>query len=150
MRNTIEDRLVLLAKAQESMTDVADIMTRWDNSQLIMEKSAFESLNVSDEVLNLSREGSLLVGRLLECCRSLMKNPSPEESRKMAAVLEEIHEVFFDISQASSNVNDISHRIEAEAESQKEMEEEIRSSLARVGESLDSAIACAELVLAEC
>lgn len=149
MKSKIEDRLKLLAKAQESMSDVADMMACWDKSQQTMEKSAFESLNVSDEVLNLSKEGSLLIGRILECCRAVMKNPGPEENQRMAAVLEEIHEVFLNISNASINVNNISHRIESEAASQKRMEEDIRKSLVQVGDSLDSAIACAEMVLAE-
>lgn len=149
MKNMIEDRLILLAQAQECMADVADQMAKWDKSQLAMEKSAFTSLNVSDKILNWSREGSLLVGRLLECCRSIMTNPSPEENKKMEVVLEEIHQVFLRISQASANVNEISHKIEGEAAVQKEIEEGIKASLVMVGESLDSAIACAEMVLAE-
>jgi hypothetical protein len=44
------ERLLLLATAQEYMTDVADKMDKWDNSQLTVEKSAFEAMNVSDHI----------------------------------------------------------------------------------------------------
>lgn len=149
MKSTIEDRIKLLAAAQENMSYVADQIADWDKSQLTMEKSAFDSMNVSDNVLNLSKEGSRLVDRLLECSCEIMKYPTPEENKKVAAVLEDIHKVFGNISRASMSVSEISHKIEGEAAAQKEMQEEIRRSLSQVSDSLDSAIACAEMVLAE-
>lgn len=149
MKDIMKDRLIQLATAQEFMADVADKMTRWDKSQLVMEKSAFESLNYSDEVLNLSKEGSSLVARLLECCQAVVKSPGVIEQKKMTSVLEEIHDMFNKINEASSNINEIAHKIEGEAAIQKEIEEDIKISLIEVGESVDAAAACAEFIMAD-
>ncbi|MDD3172280.1 MAG: hypothetical protein PHF63_01200 [Herbinix sp.] len=149
MKKTINDRLILLATAQECMADVADKMVQWDKSQLIMEKSAFDSMNVSDEVLRLSKEGSVLVDRLIESCQAMLENPNAVEHQKMSVVLEEIYKVFYNISVASTNVSMISHKIEKEAAAQKDIEEELKEVLVGVSESIDSAVACAELILAE-
>lgn len=149
MKDFMKDRLILLATAQECMTEVADKIAKWDNSQLIMEKSAFESLNYSDDVMNYSKNGSILVGRLLECCQSLLKNPCSVEQMKMEAVLEELLNDFQRIREASTHINEIAHRIEAEAATQKEIEENIKKSLASVSESVDTAAACAELTMTD-
>lgn len=145
----INDRLILLATAQECMADISDKMIKWENSQLSVEKDAFDALNVSDKVLKLSKEGSTLVEILLECCHSLMKNPSPEEKKKMAAVLEEIHTVFGNISDASSSISEISHKIEGETAVQKETADNLKKLLSYVSESIDFVVASAELAIAE-
>lgn len=149
MKEMMKDRLIQLATAQQFMVDVAAEMVRWDKSQLVMEKSSFEALNLSDEVLNLSKEGSMLVGRLLECCHSIVKNPCDIEKKKITAVLGEIHDVFSKINDASANINEISHRIEGEAAAQKELEEGVKKTLHEVGETIDTAAACTEFIMAD-
>lgn len=149
MKDFMKDNLIVLANAQEFMTEIADNMTVWDNSQLVMEKSAFESLNLSDEVLNLSKNGVDLVGRLLECCHSLVENPCAVEQSKVKAVLKELLASFDRIIESSVNINEISHSIEAQAAVQKDLEEEIKKSIAGVSESINAAAACAEFIMTE-
>ena len=149
MNNTLKDRLILLAAVQESMAAASDKMAEWDKSQLIMEKSAFDSLNLSDHVMKLSGEGSMLISRLLECCQSVVKNPSIAEQKKMIAVLEEIHDVFHKINEDSFSISEISHTIEAEAAAQRYLEESIRSELAEADVNIKTVAACAEFAMAD-
>jgi predicted phage-related endonuclease len=106
-------------------------------------------MNVSDTVLNMSKEGGRLVGLLQECCTEIAVGTSAEKYLKMTAVLEEIRNLFHSITEASAAVNDISHKIEGEVAYQKQVEENIKNHLSSVGESLDSVVACAELMIAE-
>lgn len=149
MKDLISERLILLATAQESMMDVSEMMSQWDSSQLLTEKNAFDSMNVSDAVLNMSKEGERLVGLLEECCSEIAVGASAEKYLKMTALLEEIWNLFHSITEASAKVNDISHKIEGEVAYQKEIEENIKNHLNSVGESLNSALACAEMMMAE-
>ena len=149
MRDMISEKLIQLATAQGCMTDVADMMEHWANSQLNTEKIAYESLNESDKVLNMSKEGYRLIELLQDCCKEISAGTTADKYLKMTALLEEIKNLFQNINEATSTVNDISHKIEGEVAFQKEIEEEIRSHLVHVGESLDIAVACAELTLAE-
>lgn len=149
MKELVKDKLIQLATAQEFMVGTTDKLVQWDKSQLTMEKSAFDSLNLSDEVLNLSKSGSVLVGRLLECCQELLRNPRAAEQKKVALVLEELLEIFGRIEDSSARINEISHRIESEAETQKEIEEGIKNSLGEMAETIDTAAACAEFMMSE-
>ncbi len=149
MNNTMKERLIHLATAQELMAEASDKMTEWDKSQLNMEKSAFDSLNLSDQVLKFSKEGSMLINRLLECCQSVAKNPQVTEQKKMKVVLEEIHDVFNKINEASMSISKISHKIEAEAAAQKDLEESIRDTFAKAEEKINTVAASTELVMAE-
>ncbi len=149
MKDMMKDRLILLATAQEFMSEIDDKMNKWDQSQLFMEKSAFESLNLSDEVLKLSKEGNALVGRLLECCQGVVRNPGAMEQKKVMVVLEEIHEVFQKINDATTSMNEIAHNIEEEAAKQRVIEDGVKTTLIEVGSSIDTVAACAELMIAD-
>ncbi len=150
MKDEIRERLILLASAQECMTNVTTKMEAWDASQLTMEKSAYEIMNTSDDVLRFTREGSLLAGKLMDCCRSLMDNPCMDiiKNKDMAGVLEELNQVFANISEASAGVSDLAHKLEEEVEVQKELEESVKICLGNVGECVNSVLACEELVMA--
>jgi hypothetical protein len=149
MKDLLSERLIQMATAQEQMTAVADMMEQWDSSQLVASKCAFDAMNVSDKVLNLSREGSRLVKKLQECCIDQFKYNHSDESCRVSLVLNEIQELFRHISEASFAVNEISHKIEGEAAFLKETEEGIKKTLGHVSESINSAVACAEFMLAE-
>lgn len=149
MKDMLNERLILLATAQESMLDVADMMNQWDKSQLATEKSAFDSMNVSDKVLNMSKEGSRIIERLQGCCSEISVGTSADKYLKMMTLLDEVRNLFCSITDASAAANDISHKIEGEVATQKVIEENIRGHLNQVMESIDSAVACAELMLAE-
>jgi flagellin-like hook-associated protein FlgL len=149
MKDTVKERLINLATAQEVMADTADQITKWDETQLVLEKSAFDSLNVSDNVLKYSQECSALVARLLECCHTVVKSPDSYQQKKMLTVLEEIHEDFNKINEASSNLSDISHRIESQVTLQREIEEGIKKSLCQLSDCIDTAAASTELIIAD-
>lgn len=149
MKDMINERLILLATAQESMNDVADMMSQLDSSQLMTEKIAFDSVNVSDKVLNMSKEGSRLVELLQDCCSEASVGTTADKYLKMTAMLSEIRNLFQNITEASAQANDISHKIEGEVANQKEIEEHIKCQLGQIVDSIDSAVACAEFMLAE-
>ncbi len=149
MKDIINERLILLATAQECMMDVADMMDQWDSSQLMTEKSAFESVNVSDNILNMSKEGNRLVSLLQECCNEITVGTTADKYLKMTALLEEIKNLFQNIMEASNSSNVISHMIEGEVALQKTIEEDIKNHLTNVCESLDIAVARAELIMTD-
>lgn len=148
--STIQDRLIILAATQKSMVEVTNKLNKWDNSQICIENSAYESMNTSDEVLILCKEGNQLVGKLLECCSSMMKNPGVEQCKKTEVVLEDLLKVFMRITQSSNNINELAHRIEMETATQKVMEDSIMESLQSIGNSIDEVVASTELYLATC
>lgn len=149
MKDIMNERLILIATAQKCMTDVAEMMEQWDDSQLNTEKYAFDSMNVSDKVLNLSKEGNSLIEHLHECCKDVHTGLSNEKCKKMVVIQEELKRLFLNIMELSYEANDIAHKIEGEVSSQKEIEEGIKCQLSQLGENLDAAVACDEFIMAE-
>ncbi|HWT75875.1 MAG TPA: hypothetical protein VN258_14320 [Mobilitalea sp.] len=149
MKDKLSERLILLATAQECMTDIADMMEQWSGSQLNTEKNAFESMNVSDYVLNMSKEGKQLVEQLQQCSSDIGVGVASDEYRRLTALMDGIKKVFLNIAEASAEVNDKSHRIEGEVAYQKEMGDNIKNSLIVVRDSIDSAVACDEFMMAD-
>lgn len=146
----MNERLVLLATAQESMTEVDDKMAKLDISQLTIEKSAFDAMNVSDHILNMSRECKGLVAKMQEYLQRCTVCPEEEAKLNIASLLEELQNKLQKIGTASSDINDISHKIEGETASQRVIKEGINHSLTHVRESVDVAVACAEFTFCEC
>ena len=120
-----------------------------ENSQLITEKIAYESLNTSDKVMNMTKEGYRLIELLQESCKDVAVGTSAEKYLKMMALLEEIKNLFHNINGAAVVISDISHKIEGEVATQKVIEEDIKDQLVHVSESLNLAVACAEMVMTE-
>jgi uncharacterized protein YPO0396 len=149
MKDMVKDRLILLATAQEYMIEVADKLEQWENSQLVTEKYMFESMNETDKVLNLSREGSHLIKKMKDFCSEGNIGEASDQHLKLESQLQEFQNLFKNIMTSSAAANELSHRIESEAAEQKKMEEEIRNTLSQVSGSIESAVACAEIVLAE-
>jgi len=149
MKEMLNERLILLATAQECMANVADMIDQWDKSQLIVEKSTFETMNVSDTILNLSNEGNLLIEKIKECYRASLASLNAEDTQKVNTFLEQVQGLFYNIVENASKANEVSHKLEAEVAVQREIEDGIKRAYVRVIESVDSAVACAEFVLAE-
>ncbi|HHV10520.1 MAG TPA: hypothetical protein GXX75_09620 [Clostridiales bacterium] len=149
MRNKLDEKLLILAKAQECMTYVADTMERWDNSQFNVEKIAYESINLTDMVMNMSKEGCRLALLLQEYYNESSLGASADKYLKMTAFLEEIKNLFQNISEIAAVENDISHQMEEEIAGQRELQEDIKCNLCQIGESLDLSVASAELILSE-
>jgi hypothetical protein len=149
MRNKLNEKLLVLANAQERMTYVSDIMEQWDNSQFNAEKIAYESINLADSVLNMSKEGCRLSLLLEECCKEMSMGTSADKYLRMTAFLEEIKSLFQNISEATTVENEICHQMEEEIANQRELQENIKSTLSQIGESLDVSVASTELILSE-
>ncbi len=149
MRNELDEKLVVLAKAQECMIYVADTMERWDSSQFNVEKIAYESINLSDTMVNMSKEGCRLALVLQEYYNEISLGISADKYLKMTAFLEEIKSLFQSISEIAEVENEISHQMEEEIAGQRELQEDIKCNLCQIGESLDVSVASVEFVLSE-
>ena len=149
MKDMMQEKLVHLAAAQTCMMNVADGMEEWSERQLNTEQTAYESLNASDMVLNLSKEGNRLVELLQGCCSEISKGTSTEKYLKMSSLMEEIKNLFQNINTVIKKVNDNSHIIEEEIAKQKDIENDIQQNLLEVKDCLDCAVACVELLMAD-
>lgn len=149
MKDMIKERLVLLAQAQENMTEIIDRLSSWDNSQLSVEKSAFTSMNVSDRILNLSKEGNRLAEKLQEYCSNDKMGYEAIDTQKVASILHDVQSLFQTIWQSANEANETSHNLENEIALQREVVEEIKSSISDINETVDQAMACAEFILCE-
>lgn len=149
MKEIINERLKLLAKAQESMMDAAIIMEQWENSQSILEKSSFDAINNSDKALNLSREGNLLINKLLNNCCLKCSEAEKENSEALVSILKEAGDLFQRIVEASKAANDTAHVLEHEVANQRVITENFKETVSTVSNNVDQAVACAEFMLAE-
>lgn len=146
MKDTLCEKLIHLATSQECMAELADKMEQWSYSQLNMERSAFESMNESDKVLNMSKEGIHLTGLLKEANNKIAE---VREAEKINELVEAINVLFVNISEAALNANEILHTMEAEIAFQKEIEEDIKTTIVHVSESVDTTLAFTELLMAD-
>lgn len=149
MKDMINERLKLLAQAQECMVDVADIMDQWENSQAVLEKSTYDTMNISDQALNLSKEGNKLIARLLFSCEKIAKNPDKAETESMTVLLEEAGSMFHKMLNVNKSANEIAHKLEQEVAYQREIAENMKNSVVTISQSVNQAVACAEFLMAE-
>ena len=149
VKEMIHERLKMLATAQECMVDVADIMELWEKSQLMLEKSTFDSINVSDGALNHSKEGKRIVTKLLDSCLNISDHPDKSDIEAMAVLLKEAGSLFQNIYVATKNMNEIAHNLELEVACQREIAEHMKNHVGTISGSVNQAVACAEFFLAE-
>lgn len=149
MKDMINERLKLLAQAQECMVDVADIMDQWENSQAVLEKSTYDTMNISDQALNLSKEGNKLIARLLFSCEKIANNPDKAEIESMTVLLEEAGCMFHKMLNVNKSANEIAHKLEQEVAYQREIAENMKNSVVTISQSVNQAVACAEFLMAE-
>lgn len=149
MKNMICEKLVQLGAAQECMVEVADQIEQWEHSQLILEKSAFTSINTSDRILNLSVNGTDLVENLHNKLVSVLKGSLTGSMEKIEPMLQEIQVLFDRILGQAKEANDIAHQLELEVALQREIGDGMKSKIGTINDSLEAAVACAEFILAE-
>jgi uncharacterized protein YoaH (UPF0181 family) len=149
MKDLANQRLVHLATAQESIFEVTKLIERWEQSQLVLEKNAFDTMNMSDTILNLSKEGTKLVERLQEYFLTGMADSREEDIKLVASLLEEIQLMFDRIVDISICANETAHILENEAAKQQEIGEDMRTQFCRVVDDIDSVVACEEFLFAE-
>ena len=149
MKEMINERILQFAVAQECMVDVAIRIDQWEQSQEILEKNAFDCMNIADTILNLSKEGTELVNQLYDCFHLGMKHIDTPEARQVAEILSNVHQLFHHVLEKAQTANDIAHNLEQEISSQRELGEGMQESVNLINESVDAAVACAEFIMAE-
>lgn len=149
MKEIISDKIRQLAAAQESIVNVADIMEQWELSQNLLEKSAYEAINISDITLNYLKGGYQIVDKLRKCYSHVAPGLSPSELEYARQLLNDVVGMFDNLVTSSVEANETSHTMEREIDHQREIEVEMKHCVELVGDSVDSALACAELMLME-
>jgi methyl-accepting chemotaxis protein len=149
MKDLANQRLVHLATAQESIFEVTKLIEKWEQSQLVLEKNAFDTMNMSDTILNLSKEGTKLVERLQEYFLTGMADSREEDIRLVASLLEEIQGMFDRIVDHSFCANETAHILETEAAKQQEIGEDMKTQFSKVMDQIDTCAACDEFLFAE-
>ncbi len=149
MKDIANQRLVYLATAQESIFDVTKMIEKWEQSQLVLEKNTFDSMNMSDTILNLSKEGTKLVKRLQEYFMTGLSETKEEEIKLVAFLLQEIQGLFDRIVDHSTCANETAHIIENEVAVQREIGDSMKGQVCKVIDHIDSCAACEEFLFAE-
>ncbi|MBB2184143.1 hypothetical protein H0486_14785 [Lachnospiraceae bacterium MD1] len=149
MKDMVNERLLLLSTAQESLMDIADILDQWEISQRLLEKNSFDLLNVSDRILDLAKEGNQLSSKLQNYSEEISQNQNEKSVEKTIEFINEIEEIIRNLHNVAKSISEVSHNLELEVVSQKEIEDELKDAVDHVSKSVDSAVACAEMVLAE-
>ncbi len=149
MKEMANQRLVHLATAQESIFDVTALIEKWEQSQIVLEKNAFDTMNMNDTILNLSKEGTKLVERLQEYFLTGMADAREEDIKLVASLLQEIQGMFDRIVDHSFCANETAHILENEVAAQREIGDDMKTQVCKVVEQIDSCAACEEFLFAE-
>lgn len=147
MRDMVSERIIQLGCAYEHMVQASDIMEQMDRSKHVIEKISYETINVADKTLNLSREGCLLVDNLKKCFCTDVKSLSDKEQQQVTSFLDKLTLLMEDIKQTAAEENVGLHMIEKEVACHWDLTEELRDKLNVVSDSINQATACAEMIL---
>ena len=149
MKEIANQRLVQLATAQENIFDVTALIEKWEQSQAVLEKNAFDTMNMNDTILNLSKEGTKLVERLQEYFLTGMEDAREEDIKLVASLLQEIQWMFDRIVDHSFCANETAHILENEVATQREIGDDMKTQVYKLLGNIDSCAACEELLYAE-
>ncbi len=150
MKDISKQRLIYLATAQESIFDLTKYIEQWERTQSVLEKNAFDTMNINDKILKLSKEGSKLVERLQENVLAGAKASREEDIKTVAALLQELEETLKRIEEHTCCTNETVHILENEVVKQQEIGEAMKSQVCKVTDNIDSAVACEEFLFTEC
>jgi hypothetical protein len=149
MKDMINEKILQLAAAQESMVNVAISIDQWEQSQLMLEKSAFETMNTADTMLNLSKQGNIFVDELYDHVYTGMKHVDSEKAEQVRVLIGDLHKLFHQFLEKAESANETAHDLEVEVATQREIGENMQKSISSISETIDAAVACAEFILAE-
>ncbi len=149
MEGNIDERLKLLASSQESMTKIADIIEQWEKSQAALEKCTFDSMNISDTALNLSKEGNRQILKLMDNRRMLEEQSDSEAAEAMNNLLTEAGSLFHNILETARTASEIAHNLEQKVAYQREITEHLKDSVDVIEKSLNQTVACADFLYAQ-
>jgi len=148
MKDLIKERLKILANAQYSLADISIRLDRMEKSVEAMENCSYELLNKSDKLLAMSKLAMLLTDRLKELFASVRLEPLADKDT-LVGIINDIHSCLQSIHNTCMESNCSSHEIESEAVIQRENKEFINDTLTMISNSISSAVACAEMLLAQ-
>ena len=134
-----------LAQAQEGVFDVSGVLEKWEASRRKLEKTSFDSINISDKAMNLSREGKKLAAELLSKYSQLTERLDMDDVKNLEGLLEETVMVFQRLREVALLSSDTAHSLEQEAAMQREITESVTDSIDLIGKSINQAVACLEL-----
>lgn len=149
MRELINEKLKELASSKQHIDDITEIMTKWDSWQLSLEKTMFDSLNNSDRILNLSKEGRQLSSKLFDYCNSMDETSDNTALSEIKKIIEETKTVFSKLVITSKEASELSHKMEEGITFQRQASDEFIESVNQIKVNLDDAVACAEFLLTE-
>ena len=149
MKELLSEKLVVLASAQKKLEEVTDRIDQWENSQVTLEKGVFETLNVSDTIVSLTKEGNQMVRELQDYFSQAELQLTEQDARQNAELLKEIHNLFHTIQSNAKHTNEIIHNCDQAVAAQREIGEAAKTSLNTISESVGCAVACTEMILAE-
>jgi len=148
MQEMIKERLMILANAQSKLAEASNRLDRMEKSIVNMERCSFDLLNKSDKLLSLSNATLLLVDKLKGIMTGVDLD-SVIDRDIIAAIIDDIRSSIQSIYNTCIETNRSSHEIESEVICQRENKEFINDTLEVICSSISSAVACAEMLLAQ-
>jgi len=148
MQEMIKERLMVLANAQNRLAEVSNRLNRMEKSVVAMERCSFDLLNKSDKMISMSKATLLLVEKLKEVLTGVNLD-SVIDRDILAGIIDDIKSGIQSIYNTCMESNSSSHEIESEAVCQRENKEFINNMLEVIESSISSAVACAEMLLAQ-
>ena len=145
MGERANEHLRQLAQAQEGIFDVSEVLEKWEASRRKLEKTSFDSINISDKAMNLSKEGKKLAAELLSKYSQLAEKPDTDGIKDLEGLLEKTVMAFQRLREVALLSSDTAHSLEQEAAMQREIAESVAASIDLIGRSINQAVACAEL-----
>ena len=145
MGERADEHLKQLAHAQEGIFDISGILEKWEASRKKLEKTSFDSINISDKAMNLSKEGKKLATELLSKYSQLAEKPDTDGIKDLEGLLEETVMAFQRLREVALLSSDTAHSLEQEVAMQREIAENVAASIDLIGRSINQAVACAEL-----
>lgn len=147
MRDMINERLRDLATASDCMMDLFALMDSLEERQLDVERNAYDSINISDKALILSKEGKKLIFKLRSMMLSSCSEGTDSCQEDCLEVLEEVSQIFSKIMESVYSINETSHCIEHEVAHQQDVTVHLKKQLSQVNDRVKQVTACAELLL---
>lgn len=147
MKEIMQEKIVQLGIAQQSMVETVDIMNQLDESKNLIEKSAYESMNATDTAKNLSVEGINIIKQLKSLCYNHDHNPQEADHQNIDQLIEQLSIIISGIKDAATKEVTTIHIIEKEVEYHGELTKKLQQHLDILNDSIGQAAACAEFTL---
>jgi hypothetical protein len=149
MNESMNERLVMLAKAQQSVLEVIDNLEKWDSSQKTLESSTYGTLNAMDSLVNLITDGNDRMLGLVRHCVQAFENLPEEDMGVLVKLVEDMERHYEAILETALRSNDDVHKLEEEVIHQSAIGDCIKNTVHEMEQSVSETVACVEFKLAE-